>query len=113
MRGYPLHRVLGSGSLLIGLGHVRGVLLDLGRYPGLVAGHGRVRGELYRLGGPEVLPVLDREEGYNFRRSRALVTLEDGGTSRAWVYRYRGGRERAVRIPDGDYRRAHPRSAWR
>lgn len=111
MRGYALHRVLASGSTFLGEGAVRGRLLDLGRYPGLVDGDGRVRGEIYHLSDPELLPVLDREEGYNFERRRALVTLGNGRRARAWVYRYRGPQNRAVPIPDGDYRRAQPRRA--
>ena len=107
MRGYTLHRVL-AGAVLVGEGHVRGRLLDLGSYPGLVEGEGQVRGELYRLPGPELMATVDREEGYNFERGPITVTLGDGRTSRAWAYRYRGPRERAVPIPDGDYRRAHP-----
>lgn len=122
MRGYPLHRVLAPAATLLGRGSVRGRLLDLGRYPGLVAGGRRVRGELYRLDAPEVLPVLDREEGYNFERRRATVTLEAGVRVRAWIYRYQGPCERAREIADGDWRRAHPpapitlpagRSRWR
>jgi gamma-glutamylcyclotransferase (GGCT)/AIG2-like uncharacterized protein YtfP len=113
MQGYALHHVLGPRSAFLGLGRVSGILLDLGPYPGLIAGRGTVRGELYRLAGRELLPVLDREEGYNFQRSRTLVTRDGGGTSRAWVYRYRGARTRAVRIRDGDYRQAHPRPASR
>src|SRR5262249_58186236 len=108
MRGYALHRVLASASTYLGDGTVRGSLLDLGRYPGLIDGAGRVRGEIYRLDGPELLPVLDREEGYNFERRRAIVTLTSGRRTRAWVYRYRGPRNRAVPIPDGDYRRRPP-----
>jgi gamma-glutamylcyclotransferase (GGCT)/AIG2-like uncharacterized protein YtfP len=68
-----------------------------------------IRGELYRLRDAELLRTLDREEGYNFERLRAGVVLTDGRRSRAWVYRYRGSRERAVPIPHGDYRRAYPR----
>lgn len=105
MRGYPLHGVLARGGTLLGEGTVAGRLLDLGRYPGLIAGAGRVKGELYRLDDAELLPVLDREEGYNFRRSMTTVTLASGRRLRAWVYRYRGPRERAVPIPHGDYRR--------
>src|SRR5262245_66446682 len=108
MRGYALHRVLAAGATLLGIGRARGDLLDLGRYPGLIEGTGRVHGEVYRLDDPELLPVLDREEGYNFERRRAIVTLANGGRARAWVYRYRGPQNRAVPIPDGDYRRAHP-----
>jgi len=105
MRGYVLHPVLARGATFLGEGSVAGSLLDLGRYPGLVGGAGRVRGELYRLDDPELLPVLDREEGYNFRRSTTIVTLASGRRLRAWVYRYRGARERAMPIPHGDYRR--------
>jgi gamma-glutamylcyclotransferase (GGCT)/AIG2-like uncharacterized protein YtfP len=108
MRGYALHRVLARGATLLGEGTARGRLLDLGRYPGLVAGAGRVCGEIYRLDEPELLPVLDREEGYNFERRRAIVTLANGRRARAWIYRYRGPQNRAVPIPDGDYRRVRP-----
>jgi gamma-glutamylcyclotransferase (GGCT)/AIG2-like uncharacterized protein YtfP len=111
MRGYGRHGVLAPGATAVGEGSVRGRLLDLGRYPGLVEGGGRVHGEVYRLDGAELLPVLDREEGYNFVRRRALVTLADGRRVRAWLYRYRGPRERATPIPDGSYRRARPPAA--
>ena len=108
MRGYALHRWLAGASTYLGEASVRGTLLDLRGYPGLVDGQGRVRGELYRLRDRELLPILDRQEGYNFERRRAGVSLADGRRSRAWVYRYRGSRDRAVLIPHGDYRRAHP-----
>ncbi len=108
MRGYALHRVLSPRATFLGEGAVRGRLVNLGRYPGLIDGAGRVRGEIFRLDDPELLPVLDREEGYNFERRRATVTLANGRRARAWVYRYRGPQNRAVPIPDGDYRRAHP-----
>src|SRR5437870_8556689 len=108
MRGYGRQRLLARGATFLGKGSVAGRLLNLGRYPGLVAGAGRVRGEIYRLDDPELLPVLDREEGYNFERRRAIVTLANGRRARAWVYRYRGPQNRAVPIPDGDYRRVHP-----
>jgi gamma-glutamylcyclotransferase (GGCT)/AIG2-like uncharacterized protein YtfP len=109
MRGYALHRLLAPGSTLLGEGLVRGRLLDLGRYPGLVDGVGRVSGETYRVDDPELLAVLDRAEGYNFDRRRATVTLASGRRARAWVYRYRGRRDQGVLIPGGDYRLAHRR----
>jgi gamma-glutamylcyclotransferase (GGCT)/AIG2-like uncharacterized protein YtfP len=105
MRGYGLHRVLAPGATFEGEGSVPGRLLDLGRYPGLIAGRGRVRGELYGLHRAELLPVLDREEGYNFVRGRTTVMLEGGRRVSAWLYRYRGPRDRAIPIPHGDYRR--------
>jgi gamma-glutamylcyclotransferase (GGCT)/AIG2-like uncharacterized protein YtfP len=113
MRGYALHRVLAPASTLVGRGRVRGRLLDLGDYPGLIEGGGRVRGEIYRLDDPELLAVLDRVEGYNFERRRAIATLASGRRARVWVYRYRGRRNRGVLIPSGDYRRAHRRPAAR
>jgi gamma-glutamylcyclotransferase (GGCT)/AIG2-like uncharacterized protein YtfP len=105
MRGYPLHAVIARRTAFVGVASVPGRLLDLGRYPGLVAGRGRVRGEIYRLRHPELLAAVDREEGYNFERRRTVATLADGRRVRAWIYRYRGPRERAVPIPEGDYRR--------
>lgn len=108
MRGYDLHAVLARGATAAGTATARGRLLDLGRYPGLIEGAGRVHGEIYRLDDPELLPALDREEGYNFERRRAVVTLAGGRRVRAWLYRYRGPRQRAIPIPDGDYRRARP-----
>lgn len=108
MRGYALHPVLARGATFLGEARVRGRLLDLGRYPGLVDGSGTVRGELYRIDDPELLAAIDREEGYNFQRRRAMVTLVAGGRRQAWLYRYRGPRARATPIPDGDYRRRVP-----
>jgi gamma-glutamylcyclotransferase (GGCT)/AIG2-like uncharacterized protein YtfP len=105
MRGLPLHAVLARGASFVSEGTARGALVDLGRYPGLVDGRRRVRGEVYRLHSVELLATLDREEGYNFVRSRAIVTLASGRRARAWLYRYRGPLEHAVSIPDGDYRR--------
>jgi gamma-glutamylcyclotransferase (GGCT)/AIG2-like uncharacterized protein YtfP len=109
MRGYALHRLLTGAATFLGEGTVRGSLLDLREYPGLVDGPSLVRGELYRLHDRELLPILDRAEGYNFERRRAGVSLADGRRSRAWVYRYRGPRRHGVPIAHGDYRRAHPR----
>ncbi|MGH7335204.1 MAG: gamma-glutamylcyclotransferase family protein [Candidatus Rokuibacteriota bacterium] len=108
MRGYPLHAVIAGRAAYVESGSVRGALVDLGQYPGLLEGKGRVVGEVYRLETPELLPVVDREEGYNFQRCRMLVTLVGGRRMRAWAYRYRGPRERATLIAAGDYRRARP-----
>ena len=101
MRGYERHRLLEPSCTFLGSGRVRGRLVKLRGYPGLVEGRGSVLGEVYRLDDPELLPVLDREEGYNFERRRITVTLTRGRRARAWVYRYRGSQLRAVLIPDG------------
>ena len=111
MKGYDLHHVLARSARFVEFGKVRGRLVDLGPYPGIVTGVGQVKGEVYRIDDPELLAVLDREEGYNFERSRVIATLASGRHARVWLYRYRGPRERAMPIPGGDYRRAHPAPA--
>src|SRR5438034_11258013 len=73
MRGLERHRFLAARTTLIGRGTVRGRLLSLGRYPGIVDGGDRVTGELYRIDDEELLPAVDREEGYNFLRRRTGV----------------------------------------
>ena len=108
MRGYALHRVLARGTTYVGLGHVRGTLLDLGRYPGLVEGRGTVSGEVYHLDTPELLPAIDREEGYNFERRRRKVTWRMAARRGHGSYHYRGPRGGARPIAHGDYRRARP-----
>lgn len=107
MRGFPRHRLLAAATFL-GEARVTGRLLDLRHYPGLVPGQGSVRGELYRLDGAEVLGPIDREEGYNFERRLTTVSRADGRRARAWIYWYRGPRERALLTPEGDWR-----SRWR
>jgi gamma-glutamylcyclotransferase (GGCT)/AIG2-like uncharacterized protein YtfP len=108
MRGYALHQALTRCATYFGPGQIEGTLLDLGAYPGLVEGRGTVTGEVYRIDSLELLPVVDREEGYNFERRRRKITLADGRQTWAWAYHYRGLRERAVPIAHGDYRRARP-----
>jgi gamma-glutamylcyclotransferase (GGCT)/AIG2-like uncharacterized protein YtfP len=103
MRGETAHRFLAGRASFVDEAHVAGTLLDLGRFPGAVAGRGRVRGEVWRLDAPEVLQTLDDYEGYNFLRCTTTATLASGRRVRAWMYRYRGP-HKAV-IPDGDWRR--------
>ncbi|MBM4442994.1 MAG: gamma-glutamylcyclotransferase [Candidatus Rokubacteria bacterium] len=104
MRGERAHRLLAGRATFVGEGTVPGILLDLGRYPGLVAGRGRVQGEVWRLDAPEVLRTLDDYEGYNFERRTTTATLASGRRVRAWLYRYRGPRTREP-IPQGNWRR--------
>ena len=104
MRGETAHRFLAGRASFVDDGTVAGTLLALGRFPGVIAGRGRVRGEVWRLDGPEVLRTLDDYEGYNFQRSTTTVTLRGGRRVRAWVYRYCGRRSTSV-IPEGDWRR--------
>ena len=84
----------------VGKGSVRGVLYDLGEYPGAVlktSSRKRIFGTVFRLsGGPEVLRELDEYEGFDpkdpqaslFVRTLHPVTLAEGGTVPCWVYEY-------------------------
>jgi gamma-glutamylcyclotransferase (GGCT)/AIG2-like uncharacterized protein YtfP len=107
MRGEPAHRLLAGRATFVGDATVAGTLLALGQFPGIVAGRGRVRGEVWRLETPELLRTLDDYEGYNFERRASMATLASGRRVRAWLYRYRGPRPRAVNavIPEGDWRK--------
>jgi gamma-glutamylcyclotransferase (GGCT)/AIG2-like uncharacterized protein YtfP len=107
------HELLGDAECL-GPGRVRGRLLDLGAYPGLVAAVTRdewVRGEVYAIPGRRTLARLDAYEDYDperperslFLRREAAVELDSTATVTAWVYVYAGPARRARRIASGDY----------
>src|SRR5262245_55703141 len=66
MRGEPAHRLLLGRTTFVEEGHTDGLLLDLGQFPGVIEGNGRVAGEVFRLDRPELLETLDDYEGYNF-----------------------------------------------
>lgn len=90
-----------------------GRLVDLGDYPGLVAGAGlrdAVHGELFMLDRPDdVLAWLDAYEGVSgvlnpddeYARVRAPVRRASGEEVTAWVYCYRGDTSRARTIASG------------
>lgn len=83
---------------------VRGELLAVGRYPGLVPGSGKVHGELVRLVSPQrTLDWLDAYEGPGFVRERRPVRLAGDGTQQAWCYRYTGPAAGLSRITGGDF----------
>lgn len=89
-----------------------GRLLDFGRFPGLVPGHGEVLGELYELPGPEPLDALvdldayescDPHDPEHSLYVRQLVALTTPSLD-AWVYVYNGATRGAGEVPDGDWR---------
>ena len=101
------------GARFLGLGEVNGVLLNLTHYPGLMAGNGRVSGELYEVDN-DTLKTLDRIEGYEpndpqeslFVRTPLEVTsLDDGHIRKAWTYLYNQDASSFPAIASGDYRR--------
>ena len=94
---------------------MRGVLFDLGEYPGAVfddASNKRVYGAVFQL--PEdsgVLKALERYEGYEpgaytaslFVRNCEQVDLADGRTMECWAYEYNGNPQGAPVIASGRY----------
>jgi gamma-glutamylcyclotransferase (GGCT)/AIG2-like uncharacterized protein YtfP len=108
------HELLGADAEFLGHGRVRGRLLDLGAYPGLVAAVAReewVRGELHAIPSRRALARLDAYEDYDprrperslFLRREANVALDSGEVVAAWVYVYAGAVTRGRRIVSGDY----------
>jgi len=86
----------------LGAGFVRGVLYDLGRYPGAVAdatSQSRIAGTVMELPEDEtILRQLDDYEGFDpqspetseFVRERQMVEMSDGRKLECWFYRYNG-----------------------
>ena len=89
---------------------IPGRLVDVGDYPGLVAGDGVVEGELLRVTQGSVLAELDSFEGYDpqtpgeGRFDRRLIRLREPAVD-AWVYVYAQETAGLPTVPDGDWKR--------
>lgn len=93
----------------LGPAFVRGLLYDLGDYPGAVlTGSGLIAGELLRPLDPGVLPLLDEYEIYSpadpkgseYLRLRTVTV--DTGIS-VWIYVYNRSIADRAPIPGGDW----------
>jgi gamma-glutamylcyclotransferase (GGCT)/AIG2-like uncharacterized protein YtfP len=113
MRGFDLHHHM-AGATFVGEGWTPGTLVSLGRYPGLLAGGGKVRGEIYRLDDPAAsLEALDDLEDFNpgdpdksaYLRVLADVHAGDGATLQAWTYVYNQDAQGAPLVTSGDWRK--------
>ena len=101
----------------VGEGFVRGVLYDLGGYPGAVAdpsAKGRIMGTVMELPEDEsVLERLDRYEGFDpeapvtseYIREQQAVELKAGGTVECWFYRYNRKLRDGDRVESGAWGR--------
>lgn len=103
-------------AAFLGRATVAGTLYSVAWYPGLVlAGEGKVHGELYELPvtrADAILHSLDDYEGGGFRRRKVTAALTSGGWCDAWTYAYIGPVHALEVIASGDYgapvHRAHP-----
>jgi gamma-glutamylcyclotransferase (GGCT)/AIG2-like uncharacterized protein YtfP len=96
---HSLARLLASKAEWLGVAEFRGLLFDVGPYPGAVPSKDpahRVRGEAYRLTDPvTILALLDRYEEFGeefpepneFIRTKQAVVL-GGSQVEAWIYLY-------------------------
>lgn len=114
MRGLGTTERLGVDARIrfVGPCTVAGELYDLGDWPGLRPGNGRVVGEIHALLDDAVLGVLDGFEDYDAMHPRESMYLRErvplldtGGGDTAWTYVYNQVPDASTRIPHGDWRR--------
>jgi gamma-glutamylcyclotransferase (GGCT)/AIG2-like uncharacterized protein YtfP len=101
----------------VGEGFLRGVLYDLGGYPGAVADPGaesKIYGTVMELPEEEgVLERLDRYEGFDpkapetseYIREKQIVELRTGGTVECWFYRYNREPRAGTQVESGEWGR--------
>ena len=103
----PLHRLLETQAVFVGIGFFQGKLYDIGRYPGVIRSRSntdRVIGEIYHLSeARRALEILDEYEGRRFRRQLATIVQEDGKSIACWIYLYARSITHRSLIRSGDY----------
>lgn len=108
-----------SGADLVAEGRVTGKIYRIDWYPGLVlGGEGRVKGEVYSVDAAQLLELDAFEglsagevEGSEYRRVKADVFRDDGGTIGAWVWEWIGPFDEARLVADGDWLLVEPGDA--
>lgn len=111
-----------GGSTPLGWAVTSGQLVDLGDYPGLVNGEGRVVGELFLIP-TAALDRIDDLEGFDpadpagslFVREMRDIEVPGKGAFQAWTYRWPGAVK--MTIPSGDWvrhiqERDTPKPLW-
>jgi gamma-glutamylcyclotransferase (GGCT)/AIG2-like uncharacterized protein YtfP len=101
-----------QGSRSLGRGTITGLLYDLGPYPAVVHGAGKVWGEVFEVDAT-VLAALDAIEAFysdapadksEYIREEASVCLVETNTSiSAWFYRFNRSIAGKRHIEHGDY----------
>lgn len=115
---HDMHTHVAAGGEHLGLARIRGRLLRVSWYPGLVpdASAEWVMGELWRLRDAAVFDELDRYEGCSpddpapHEYERREVTVEHlGQPLRAWTYVYCGPQDTCTAVESGDWLQGGPR----
>lgn len=82
-----------------------GRLLDLGQFPAMIGGNGRVTGEAVGVESlTELLPMRDEVEGSRFGRAQNMVETARGPL-KVWTYLWIDGRGGGAWIEPGNWRR--------
>ncbi len=110
---HPMHRRMLRYASYLCDAVAEGELFDLGAYPAMRPGAGRVWGELYRI--EDFTPLfrtLDRYEGSEYERRKIPVRCDGEERVDAWAYLYRHPLPPSRRIASGSYL-AHRREGIR
>ncbi|WP_454802388.1 gamma-glutamylcyclotransferase family protein [Mucilaginibacter phyllosphaerae] len=113
-KGNPFANYLLQNSNYVFAGKIKGILYDIGEYPGLIItgnNHNYVYGSIYKLRQPEEnLKIIDDYEGVGldqeqpnlYTRQSAKIISETGAVD-AWVYVYNRPVDGLPIIPSGNY----------
>lgn len=112
---HPIHTCISGSIDYMDKAYFRGILYEVGKFPGAVAvsdTERRITGELYRIKKPtKLFAVLDIYEGYHsgfptkslFIRVKKKVKLITGKSIQAWIYLYNRPVKKLKEIESGDY----------
>jgi gamma-glutamylcyclotransferase (GGCT)/AIG2-like uncharacterized protein YtfP len=98
-------RLLHAHARFLDNARMPGRLYQPSHYPGAVLPDQPddwVRGEVFQLDNPGILPALDEYEGPEFERTKVTVHLDTGEQIKPWVYLFTGKR-RGRPIKSGDW----------
>lgn len=98
---------LGTEATYLGPAFTQGALVDLGGYPGLIAGTGMVHGGVYRLHAADptwawldIYEGLGGTDGVDYDRREIAVSTLDNSALTAWAYFWIGSQDLPL-IPSG------------
>lgn len=98
-RAYAAFRLAGR-TRHVGPCRIAGRIVDLGGYPGLVAGEDAVAGDLLAFDDPALLDELDAYEGDGYARTTVRL-IEPAGEALVWLWQ--GSIDGAAPVPGNDW----------